>query len=704
MFETEVVFSHWCLACQHEQLDRIALIVNQFIDDNYMVEVEISPDDEPTLVTGGKDSPIQKFQNQYGAEMNVIRSRFVVTVKGKKDRVEASVKRLNQFLHGGDGYRVSRIAVTESALGVVIGKAGAKRAELEKAHEGVHLYIHRTNRITIRGPDEAVEACRIDILRLVSSVKIQQVVNLTPEEHGILSKPNVIKRATHGIPVQVTLTDDAITIRGLFADVRDAQTMLKEQLTGVYEAIVDLEASQIACVRRACRDPSHFERMQTASNATVKLDLATNAIVISGKRSNVRKAKSLVVGFLEFLIPADFARLDISKPLHATVGDTAALAEVAAVSGASVYLDRDLSAILIQSADPGKVKIASDILKTKVENANKLAFVVTVGTAEAWLIPLIIGKGGIGVNTLRMETGCSIEIDTMEHSVTVTGEDVASVAKARELLDKMIDDARRQIVFVELPEDAVAAFLGRGGALIRAFATEHNVECGRMRKSPTKVKITGEEECVQAAKKAFDAWVEQWEMMQAGTTIAIDKSSIPVVLGKGGSVVASLQKEYGIQVDINRDDLTLTVKGGTDELREKVIEKIKEIINEDQQRTLARRERNGSPDHGAAKEKGLKTENGLTNSSDHLQARGSHEPLSSTDSRRDRSGEFARTPVGLAPVEKEASKPKKSRNRKNAKTGDNSNPSTWQVGNCGVSNLGVSDPIASLTTQHLILQ
>jgi KH domain len=219
-------------------------------------------------LAGGNESPIQKFQTEYGADMNVVRSRFVVTVKGKKEKVDAAVKRLNQFLHGGDGYTVSRISVTEQALGVVIGKAGAKRAELEKKHQGVHLYIHRSNRIAIRGPDDVVEACRIEILRLVSSVKIQQVMNLTKEEHEILAKPDVIKRATHGIPVQVTLTDDAVKIRGIFADVRDAQTMLKEQLLGVYEAVVELEASQLSCVRRACRDPSHFERIQTTTGWT----------------------------------------------------------------------------------------------------------------------------------------------------------------------------------------------------------------------------------------------------------------------------------------------------------------------------------------------------------------------------------------------------------------------------------------------------
>lgn len=671
--------------------------MNEFIAENYIQEVEISSEDEATLLAGGNESPIQKFQSEYGADMTVVRSRFVVTVKGQKEKVQAAVKRLNQFLHGGDGYTVSRISVTEQALGVVIGKAGAKRAELEKKYEGVHLYIHRSNRIAIRGPDIVVEACRIEILRLVSSVKIQQVMNLTSEEHEILAKPDVIKRATHGIPVQVTLTDDAVKIRGIFADVRDAQAMLKEQLLGVYEAVVELEASQLSCVRRACRDPSHFERIQTTTGAEVKLDMATNSIIISGKRGNVRKAKNLVVGFLEFLIPADFARLEVSKPLHTTVGDPAALAEVAAISGANVFLDRDLSAILIQSADAGKVKKASDILKAKIENADKLAFVVSVGASEAWLIPLIIGKGGIRINSLRLETGCNIEVNKVDRSVSVTGDDEANVAKARELLNAMVDDARRQCVFVELPAEAIAAFLGRGGAHIRSFAAEHNVECDRMRKSPTKIKITGEEEQVKAAKHALDEWIEQWEMKQAGRTIAIDKPSIPAVLGKGGSVIAALQKEYGIKVEINRDELTLTVKGSTDELRDKAIDKINQIITEDQERANARREKSGiEGDHEVAKENGSPGELGVANGNGHAHAK-SLDSLSTADSRKDRSGEFARRPVGLTIVEKEASKPKKKRNRNKAKPKDFSDDSTLQVGSSAgrsLFNLLVSDSSA----------
>jgi rRNA processing protein Krr1/Pno1 len=641
------------------KLSIAAGIVNEFLLENYIQEVEISPDDEPTLLTGGSESPIQKFQSEYGADLQLTRNRFMVVVKGRKENVEAAVKRLNQFLHGGDGYTVSRISVTEQALGVVIGKNGAKRAELEKLHVGVHIYIHRSNRITIRGPDSAVEACRVDILRLVSSVKIQQVMKLTFEERAKLSDPEVIKKAVQGIPVQVTLEDDSLKIRGIFADVRDAQAMLREQILGFYEAYVELEASQLSCVRRACRDPSHFERIKTASNADISLDIPNNKIVLTGKRGNVRKAKDLVVGFLEFLIPADFARIGLIKPLHTSVGDPAALAEISAISGANVFLDRDISAILVQSVNPGKVKKASEIIKDKIEKANKLAFVITFPANESWVIPLIIGKGGNRVNALRLDAECNIDIDKIERTITVIGEKEENVSKARELISQVIEEARRQCAFVDIPEEAVAAFLGRGGSHIRTFATEYDIECDRMRKSPGKIRITGDESKVQVAKKALEKWIEQWEARESGKMIKIKKISIPAVLGKGGSVISALQREFKIKIEIDRDELTLTVKGSTEEMREKAIAKINQIIYEDLDRA-----------------------NGRQGKSDGFHD--SNENGSTLTSSKDKSGDLAKKPVGLTIGEQDVSGTNR---QKKGKARDFSDDSTLQVGSPAGRNL-----------------
>jgi transcription antitermination factor NusA-like protein len=654
-------------------------MVNKFIKENYMEELEISAEDEPALFVGGSDSAISKLSSELGVDLSIVKARYVLVIKGLEEKVQMAVKRVKQFLYGGDGHTVSRIAITEQSLGVVIGKGGAKRAELEKKYEGISLFIHKSNRITIRGPEQAVEGCRIDILRLVSSMKIQEVLDITPEQYAILNAPELIRRATNGIPVQVTLTEVSVKIRGFFADVRDAKAMLKEPLFGFYEARVELDPSQLSCVRGACRNDGHFKRMEEIAGAKVSLDLATSAIVITGKRPNVKRAKVLVVEFIDFLLPSDFAHLKISKTLHSTVGDASVLADVAAVSGATVIFDRDTSSIEVQSSDPAKVKKAADILKSRIEEAEKLAFVVTLDQSDSWLIPLIIGKGGNRVNTFRLEFGCQVDISKEERSIIVSGDSEEIVAKARKGLDEIIDAARRECAFVQIPADAVAPFLGRAGANIQIFAKEHTVEIERMRKESSKFKISGAEGNVQAAKAAVAAFVAGWEERTAGTTIQVDKNAIPAIIGKGGQNISFIQNEYKCKVEINREEFTVSVRGGSEELREKALQKINQIIAEDKASFAARQserharcaqETDEAEATGTPKPQTVKaTTNGATADSE----------------KKDRTSEFSARPVGLTIVENE--KPKKKRIRNKNKTKDISDDSTLQVGTAAGRNL-----------------
>lgn len=672
--------------------------MTEFIKNNYIEEVQISAEDEPTLLTGRSESQINKLATEFEVELSLNRSRLVVQAKGMKEKVQAAVKRLNQFLHGGDGHTVSRITVTQQALGVVIGKSGSKRAELEKKHEGVNLFIHHSNRITIRGPEAHVEACRVEILRLVSSVRIQQVVAITPEQHEKLSKPDVVRRATNGIPVQVNLTAESLKIRGIFADVRDAQALLEEQMTGTYKIRVELEAAQLTSVRGATRDESHFSRMRESTGAAISLDNQSGAIIISGKRFQVKKAKALVVGFLEFLLPKNFARLPLSKPLHTTVGESAALAEIAAVSGASVGLDRDLSCIQVQSSDSEKVAKAVAVLKERIDEAEKLVFVVTFEHTEQWLIPLIIGKGGNRVNSLRMESGCQIDVNKAERSVSIIGEDESSVTKAKEALLQIIETSRRQCAFVEIPQEAIAAFLGRGGSHIRSFALDHSVEIERLRKDRNKVKITGEEANVQSAKNAVVEWVAGWEEREAGLSIEINNASIPAIVGRSGSTITAIQKEFNCRVDINRENSTLTIRGGTPAKRQDALAKIQSVIEEDKQSQEARRQAREANGNGYHATNGNHKENGAPkNDNNDTAANGDNgNPIGTIDGRKDRRGEFAAQPVGLTIVE---SKPKRKRNRnKNKGTKDISDDSTLQVGTAAgrkLFNLLVSESSAN---------
>ena len=317
---------------------------------NYIEEIEISPENELALLMGGGDSVVNKMTKEFDVDLNVSRSNHVVTARGEKGNVLAAKKRLNQFLHGGDGHSVIKIIVSEQAVGAVIGKGGSRRVELEEKHNGVKIAIEASSGIiTLRGPDAIVHNCRVEIIKIVSSVRVQESMPITSEQHAELSKPDALRRVTNDIPVQVTVADDAVKVRGIFSDVRDALALLKAHFTGVYETRVELDPVQYSKVSGTARDPSHFNRMKESSNAEIDLEPSSNSIVIRGKRANVKKAKILVMSLLDFILPSNFEHVKVPKVFHSTVANATSLADVAAVSGATVVLDRDLNSVSVET-------------------------------------------------------------------------------------------------------------------------------------------------------------------------------------------------------------------------------------------------------------------------------------------------------------------------------------------------------------------
>jgi hypothetical protein len=331
------------------QIKIVKDMIEEFIPNNYVEEIEFAPNDEPALLMGGANCVVNKMANEFDVDLSVSRSNHVIYARGKKENVLSAKKRLNQFLVGGDGHSVCKVLVSEQAVGAVIGKGGSRRAELEGKHDGLKIVIDRSGGIiTLRGPEQSVQDCRVEIIKIVSSIRIEESMPITPEQHDEISKPEVVRRMTSGMPVQVTVSDDAVKVRGIFSDVRDALALVKAHLTGIYETQVELDPNQFNKVSGAARDPSHINRMKESSNAEIDLDPAKNSIVIHGKRANVKKAKILVMGFLDFILPSNFEHIKVPKVFHSTVANAASLGDVAALSGASVSLDRDLNSVSVE--------------------------------------------------------------------------------------------------------------------------------------------------------------------------------------------------------------------------------------------------------------------------------------------------------------------------------------------------------------------
>lgn len=147
--------------------------------------------------------------------------------------------------------------------------------------------------------------------------------------------------------------------------------------------------------------------------------------------------------------------ISCTKTLFKSMGDPEKLAEIAAATGASVYLDRDLISVIINCESPDDATKALELVNARLLESEKLNYVFRLASTDAWLLPVIIGKGGKNVKKVEADAGCTIDIFKDELTVVVRAESEESVDVGRGAIEAIVDQARKECVFLELPESAV---------------------------------------------------------------------------------------------------------------------------------------------------------------------------------------------------------------------------------------------------------
>ncbi len=576
-----------------ENLEKAKVLLDEFILNNQFEEVPITAEDREALLTGGKRSKIAQFSGEMDVNLQIERETLCVVLRGSREKVDESAKKLNQFLNGGDGFSVMKFTLNQQVVGKVIGRGGKTRQQLEEKHEGVTINISRTHVVTIRGPTQGVTDCRVEIAKMVASSRISQSVSISGEQKASLEKKNFTKKIFQQTPVNITTTDDKIEVKGTFHDVRDAVSLLNEMLTGVYKTAIELDAAQFSKVRNTVRDPSHFDRMESASGAKLELDLIAGSISISGKRSQVKRAKDQVYGFLDFLFPNQLTRLKITKPLFLSVGKASTLAEISAeAGGVAIYLDRDLSLVVIRSVDEEKVRNAAALINEKIKDAERLAFVFEISASDSWIIPSIIGKKGENVSRLRKKfSGCKIEISKESRTITIVGESDETVNAVREAVVAAIEKARSENIFVTIQNTDIPSFLGKGGSHVKELSAKHGVTIQSVKKGNDAgtYKIGGEASKVKAAKEAIDAWLDTREKASATLEMTLDREQdIPAILGQKGAIARSIEQDYKCRFDIDKKSLVVKIRGPSEEQREAVLNRMKDLIDTSREERAAR--------------------------------------------------------------------------------------------------------------------
>jgi len=246
---------------------------------------------------------------------------------------------------------------------------------------------------------------------------------------------------------------------------------------------------------------------------------------------------------------------------------------------------------VIRSTDKDKVQQATDLVNAKIKEAERLAYVLELDASDSWILPVIIGKNGNQVSSLRAKhPSCKIDVSKDTRTITVVGDSEDAVQKVREAILEAVEKARSENAFVMVPESSVPQFVGKGGAHVKEMSASLGVDIQRVRKGQYNFKISGEASKVLAAKKAVDDWLVKREKAMEVLTLKLEREKdIAVILGEKGTVARSLQEDYKCKIDIDKTTLVLTVKGETEETRNVAMSKIQELLLEEREKIAARR-------------------------------------------------------------------------------------------------------------------
>mmetsp|Transcript_12522 Transcript_12522/g.28636 ORF Transcript_12522/g.28636 Transcript_12522/m.28636 type:complete len:1302 (-) Transcript_12522:61-3966(-) len=633
-----------------EKIEESSEVIKEFLAKNHVDGMSFDPEDEPVLRMGGKDSILSTVAKEYGVINNLRRERNTLQIRGEADKVKAAIKDVQTFLNGGEGNIVVKFKVPGEALGGVIGKGGSNIAKLETEFDGVRIHIAREGHVvSIRGPEENVKKCRSKMLTDIATTRvIDSIDGLSDEKFNELSNSDFMRRTSRFTNASITLSENSIRIRGISGDVRDAKASINEHLTGTYRAIIDLEGSQTERVKNASeRDSSHFDRIKATAGAVI--DIEAFAVVISGKKSNVKKAKHQLMEWLGFILGNELRSLKIHRALYKPMSNPEQLANIANETGACISLDRDMSCILVRSEDPARSGEALQLLEGMLVETKKRNLLVKFETADTWLLSVIVGKGGATIKKLEQDSNCRFDIIKEEVTVVISGETEDIVQSGKAAVDEIVDQARKECIFTDIPESAMSAFIGKGGSGIKKFSSDNQVKMERINKLHSgTIKITGKEENVATARDAVVAWVMEWEASNEGISVDIDERIIPVVIGKGGETIRRIQKETGCKLDINRQQSTITAReGGSDNARKEAVSKVQTIIDEEMIQIAKRTAEKEQAEKARASVRSKSTENG---GSEAPAGTTMKPPVTVSAGVKDRSSEFASKPVGWAPV------------------------------------------------------
>lgn len=558
-----------------EKITEAAEDVRQFIARNQSSEFSCDSADQSFL--SRHISFMRKMEKEFGVKISMSNTKQgLIVIRGKRDSIASAQKELNKILHGGDGFAVEKLFVPVSILGSIIGKAGKNISKYESDHPSVMVNVHSlTNSVSIRGPPEQVELCKGVITKDILDCNTTESIKIDAAVHEKLSKPGALSKLLVGLNVNVTLTDSTIRLRGCFSDVEELKMLINDLVSGVYKSVLRLIPDNFNFVSKQMElSKSQFEEITEPTETSIVIDSTLGAIVVEGKRSSVKRAKSLLVSLLETLLPSRFSKTKFLKPLLKSMGSSKNISSLGKETRCFISLERDICTFIVQASTMEILKVGMAAVSDKVQAIMKLSYVTSV---ESWLIQHLLAKAPQDVEKIQTDTKCEISLIKSDAIISIVGKEESKVAEAKVEIEKIMDQAKKENYFIDLPESSMNMFVGTSGKNMKSMASTYGVTIERVKKTRSRIRIQGKDNALRRASTAVEEWLSKWEKKNVGLTVAIDHLML-MRLEKDSSILNEIQREFGVKIDLNRNNFCATIRGGQSDDQAAASEKLESIL------------------------------------------------------------------------------------------------------------------------------
>lgn len=206
------------------------------------------------------------------------------------------------------------------------------------------------------------------------------------------------------------------------------------------------------------------------------------------------------------------------------------------------------------------------------------------------MVGLIIGKGGEQITSIQAESECRVQFaqgitnaaGLPERPCTLTGT-AEAIRKAKELISRIMNKGHdmlpdmsagdgQTMIELMIPGNKAGIIIGKGGETIKTLQEQAGVRMVVIQEnnSPTNydkpLRITGDRASCQKAKEMVMQLLAEKDMQLGGfqdygghrtsVEIAVPRSMIGIVIGKGGEMIKKIQQDSGARIQFRPEDET----------------------------------------------------------------------------------------------------------------------------------------------------